>query len=107
MKNRLKFKPNDADELRRDAEEYAKKAGIKVNPDEKIVDGIIMGLLKNKEKHGEAYCPCRVVTRNKEKDDDIICPCVFHKKEIETDGHCKCRLFVGKIEEVKFIRDLK
>ena len=87
------FKPKNSEELIRDAEEYAKKVGIKLNPDKKKRGMIIKGLMNNKEKHGEVYCPCRVVTGNKEKDKDIICPCVFHRGEIELQGHCLCLLF--------------
>lgn len=90
------FKSGSAEELKKDIKEYAQSAGIKVNPDNKRVDEVIHGLLKNKEKHGENYCPCRVVTGNKEKDKEIICPCVFHRGEIELEGHCRCFLFVEK-----------
>ena len=84
----------NAEELKRNSEEYAKKVGIKLNPDEKAVETTIKGLLKNKETKGEIYCPCRVVTGDKEKDKEIICPCVFHRGEIELQKHCKCLLFV-------------
>jgi len=84
----------DEKELLKQSERHAEKAGIHLNPDKKIVEMIIKGLLKNKEKHGEIYCPCRLVTKNKEKDWEIICPCVFHRGEIELQGHCHCNLFV-------------
>jgi len=83
-------------ELKKDAEEYADSVDISLNPNEKIVNGIITGLLKNKDKNGEIYCPCRVVTGDKEKDKKIICPCAFHKKEIKLQGNCHCNLFVKK-----------
>jgi len=73
---------------------YAKENGFKLNPNEKIVDSIIAGLKRNEEKYGERYCPCRKITGDKEIDKKIICPCVYHKEEIEKDGHCHCRLFV-------------
>jgi ferredoxin-thioredoxin reductase catalytic subunit len=82
------------EELKQKSKEYAKKAGIKINPDEKIIAGIIKGLLNNEEKHGGLYCPCRIVSGNKLKDKEIICPCVFHRGEIELQGFCHCRLFV-------------
>jgi len=88
------FKSKNEKELRKDIEKYIRKTGIKVNPNKKIVDTIIKGLLENKKKHGELYCPCRIVTGNKEKDKEIICPCVFHRGEIELQEHCKCFLFV-------------
>jgi|TARA_B100001971_G_C18093034_1_gene484556 ferredoxin-thioredoxin reductase catalytic subunit len=83
-------------ELKIQSDNYAKKTGIKLNPNGKIVDRIINGLLKNKQKYGAIYCPCRVVTGDKEKDKEIICPCIFHKKEIELQGQCLCQLFVKK-----------
>ena len=76
------------------SEEHAKKVGIQVNPDKAIADNIIKGLLRNKEKFGDIYCPCRLRTGNKEKDKEIVCPCVFHRGEIELQGHCHCNLFV-------------
>ena len=76
--------------------QFAEKTGIRLNPDEKIAAGIIKGLLKNKEKHGELYCPCRRVTDSKEEDKKIICPCIYHQEEIRTQGYCHCRLFVKK-----------
>lgn len=81
-------------ELKKKSEDYAKHAGFKLNPDGKTVNFIIKGLLKNKEKYGEIYCPCRIVTGDKEKDRGIICPCIYHKQEIKVMGHCKCNLFV-------------
>jgi ferredoxin-thioredoxin reductase catalytic subunit len=83
----------DEKELTQKSDEYAKSVGIKLNPDKKAVEGVIKGLLFKKKKHGEIYCPCRVVTGDKEKDKEIICPCVFHRGEIELQGHCLCKLF--------------
>jgi ferredoxin-thioredoxin reductase catalytic chain len=73
---------------------YANSVGIKLNPDKKIAEGIAKGLLMNKKKHGEVYCPCRRVSGDKKKDSEIICPCVYHRGEIELQGHCHCNLFV-------------
>ncbi len=85
---------SDADKIKKDSLEHAKKSGIKLNPDNKRVDEVIKGLLAKKAKYGEIYCPCRVVSGNKEKDKEIICPCVYHRGEIELQGHCLCNLFV-------------
>jgi ferredoxin-thioredoxin reductase catalytic subunit len=89
------FKPKKIEKLKRDSEKYAKKVGIKLNPDQKAVETVINGLLKNKKEHGDIYCPCRIVTGNKKKDKEIVCPCVFHRGEIELKGECLCRLFVS------------
>jgi ferredoxin-thioredoxin reductase catalytic chain len=81
-------------DLIKKSKEYADSVGIKLNPNEKIVQGIVKGLLRNKELKGDIYCPCRLVTGNKEKDKEIACPCVFHRGEIELQGKCHCQLFV-------------
>jgi len=77
------------------AKEYAEnEQGLKLNPNEVIVNAIAKGLARNEEKYGAAYCPCRPITGDNETDKKIICPCVYHKDEIEKDGQCHCRLFV-------------
>jgi len=88
------LKGNTKIELKKSAQEYAKSAEINLNPNEKIVDNILKRMLIIKEQKGETYCPCRVVSGNKNKDKEIICPCVFHRGEIELQGHCHCNLFV-------------
>ncbi|MFH1509788.1 MAG: thioredoxin [Candidatus Nealsonbacteria bacterium] len=75
-------------------ENYAKENGFKLNPDKKIVESLMRGLLKNEKKHGKKYCPCRRVVGKPEEDDFKICPCHWHKEEIKKDGHCLCLLFV-------------
>ncbi len=75
---------------------YADSKGFKLNENEKALEFVINGLLRNKKLHGEIYCPCRVVTRNKKEDKKIICPCIYHQGEIELDGKCKCTLFWKK-----------
>ena len=91
MENKIK-------ELRKKLEEYAKENNFKLNSDKKILGFVLKGLLRNKEKNGEIYCPCRMLTGNKEKDKIIICPCIFHKQEIKKMGSCKCSLFFAKNE---------
>jgi len=75
-------------------QEYAEKNGFKLNPDREAVERLIKGLLANEKKYGDRYCPCRRITGNKEEDKPKICPCIWHKEEIERDGHCFCGLFV-------------
>ncbi len=80
--------------LREKLGNYTKENNFKLNSNQEIVRTILTGLLKNKDKKGELYCPCRITTGNKEKDKDIVCPCIFHKQEIQKTGYCKCNLFV-------------
>ncbi len=84
------------DDLIKKYQEYALLNGFKLNPNVKVVESIIKGLLAREEKFGARYCPCRRVTGDKEEDKKIICPCIYHKEEIEKDGKCFCGLFVKK-----------
>ena len=94
MEEKMKKQEKEIEELRQKSEEYASSQGFRLNPDEKIVNFIIKGLLKNKEEKGELYCPCRRVSGNKEEDIKIICPCIYHLTEIKENGKCHCGLFV-------------
>lgn len=80
--------------LKKEYEDYAKENGFKVNPNIQIAEGIIRALLMKEESFGARYCPCRKMTGDIEEDKKIICPCIYHKEEIEKDGHCHCNLFV-------------
>ena len=75
-------------------EQYARENGFRLNPNRQVVEGIVRILLEKEKTLGFKYCPCRRVTGDKEEDKKIVCPCYYHKKEIEEQGHCLCRLFV-------------
>ena len=77
-----------------DYEIYAKKNGFKLNPNKKIVEVTIKGLLMNEKKYNQRYCPCRKVNGIPKEDKKIICPCIYHKDEIKNQGYCYCLLFV-------------
>ncbi len=87
------------EKLFKEYQDYAKKNGICLNPDRKITESLIKGLIERERKYGERYCPCRRVTGNRKKDKKIICPCVYYKKEIEEQGYCHCFLFVSPTPE--------
>jgi ferredoxin-thioredoxin reductase catalytic chain len=86
------------EEARTRAKVYAKDKGFILNVDEKQLEAVLRGLARNKERFGEAYCPCRLRSGDPEKDRIIICPCIYHEKEIEEQGTCHCRLFFKKGE---------
>jgi len=77
-----------------DYEKYAEQNGFRLNPDRKVVENLVRGLLLNEKKYGKRYCPCRRITGVEEEDKEKICPCVWHKEEIMKMGHCHCNLFV-------------
>ena len=74
---------------------HAAESPCRLNPDPKIVEALLNGLVRRKEKFGDYYCPCRVVTGNPETDGANICPCETHEDEIARTGKCHCGLFVG------------
>jgi len=88
MNNKGKIK-----EIIEDYKKYAEKSGFKLNPNQAIVENLVKGLLKNEEKYGVRYCPCRRITGNLKEDQPKICPCKWHKEEIKKNGRCYCGLF--------------
>lgn len=82
------------DEVLKLYQEHAQKNGFQLNPDKKVVERIINGLLVNEKKTGKRYCPCRRQSGDPKEDAKIICPCVYHKDEIARDGRCYCGLFM-------------
>lgn len=84
-----KVEKERSDLIKNWAETYAKANGFKLNPEEKVVDMVVNGLIMKEEKFGKKYCPCRL-----ENVPENVCPCVYHKDEVEKDGQCHCMLFV-------------
>ena len=81
-------------DLLKNLAEYAQKNGFRLNPNEKIAEGVARALLIREKSFGEKYCPCRKMANDKKADKKIIFPCGYHLKELEKNGHCYCNLFV-------------
>jgi len=79
---------------------YAEKNYIELNPHKPTLIRELDGLIRNLNKYGYLYCPCRL----KELVGDLFidkrnsCPCVYHKKELKIYGFCKCELFINPLE---------
>ena len=71
--------------------QYALFNKIELSSKKSLVKLIIKGLNNNKEKHGEYYCPCRVV-----RTEQTVCPCTSCLKDVEENGSCHCNLFVKR-----------
>ena len=82
------------EEIIKNYSEYSQTNGFRLNPNRKIVERIINGLLENEKKKGKRYCPCRILIGNQEEDSKKICPCAYHKEEIAKKGICYCGLFL-------------
>lgn len=74
---------------------FAEGKPFSLNPDEKVVRGVIKGLLKREATTGMATCPCRLAPKDPEKAREIVCPCILHEEEIREQGACHCHLFVA------------
>jgi ferredoxin-thioredoxin reductase catalytic subunit len=72
---------------------YAREKGLALNTDDRQFRAVVRGLVRNRLRHGERYCPCRIRSGDPERDRLIICPCTYHAEEIESEGHCHCNLF--------------
>lgn len=62
--------------------EVFEKYGMKVNPDEKAVETVLLGL----ERTG-GFCPCVPKSNH---NIDTICPC----KEMREEHKCRCGLYI-------------
>lgn len=89
----------EVEAIRRWAEEYAREHGFTLNPNKKQLYTVLRGLVRNRAKQGEQYCPCRLRTGDKAKDRIIICPCIYHQDEVTHSGHCHCNLFFEQNKE--------
>ncbi len=76
-----------AEPIRKRLEKYLVGKNFYFNPQQEVVDAVLVAMAKRKVQYGEEYCPCRRVTGDKIKDAAIICPCVYHEKELDEDGH--------------------
>lgn len=81
-------------ELKKRIYRVAQKRGYEVM--ESNLDTVINGLLKQFEKYGGYYCPCRVVPKSEKERKKIACPCIYLDEEIAANGICHCRLYKQK-----------
>lgn len=81
---------------------YAARHEIELNPHEPTLLREVDGLLENLQRFGSLICPCRMrdITGDLVRDKKISCPCAYHKREIESDGYCKCELFVTPLSDM-------
>lgn len=89
------------EELRKGFEMFTKGKEFMLNPDKKFVDMLLDGIIRNREKYGLGYCPCRVLSGDKKKDLELVCPCNFfvHSTWVDPkDGRsrCWCGLFIKR-----------
>jgi ferredoxin-thioredoxin reductase catalytic subunit len=74
---------------------YARRSPYVLNPHPDVVEGVLMGLARNRLRYGRFYCPCREVTGDPAEDRINICPCRTHRQDIAQGGSCECGLFMS------------
>lgn len=71
---------------------YASHRGLELTDK---ADRLIERLLKQKEKYGHMFCPCRTPPEEGEHIENNVCPCKWHMDEVREDGRCLCGMFKG------------
>ena len=82
-------------------EGFAKKHGYVRNPNDRAYISVIAKLLRNIDRYGHPFCPCRPLKRVEpttpeklyEANRDKVCPCIYVHSDIKERGHCLCGLF--------------
>jgi ferredoxin-thioredoxin reductase catalytic subunit len=74
----------------------AHKQGWLLNPDKDFYDTLVEGLMKNYNRYGYFFCPCRDAEARYELDKPAICPCIWSKPDIAEFGHCYCALYLSR-----------
>jgi ferredoxin-thioredoxin reductase catalytic subunit len=70
--------------------------GYFFSTDRPWVEGLLQGLLANKERYGYMCCPCRLASGDRKADADIICPCAYRQADLAQYGSCYCNLYVSQ-----------
>jgi len=75
-----------------------KSKGWVYNPQAEVVEGVQMGLARNKMMYNKLFCPCFMVEEvdgKAQSVDNRTCPCTpAIEKEIPETGSCHCGIFV-------------
>jgi len=81
------------DEVRK-IRETAAKGGYGLHSDGEFVEGLVEGILVNRDRYGYDSCPCRLATGDAATDLPIVCPCDFRDEDLADYDACYCALFV-------------
>lgn len=97
-----------AEEVLYTIRKWAGEVGYQVTPDQRQLNALVKGLVKNSTKYGEPLCPCmpKEITGDPVRDAPIACPCVYVDADIQVQGACKCKLFVSNEYHAEMERSL-
>ena len=97
----------ELDKTRKFTDKVVKNFGWVYHPEFDVVEGVQLGLARNKMMYGKRFCPCFMVEEvdGKFKSvDDRVCPCKpAIEREIPEEGKCHCGIFCTPeyVEEYK------
>lgn len=78
--------------LLNELKEVGTRAGYALNPESERLEKVVGLMTENLVLAGKRFCPCKQ-SHPLDPAKDVACPCPEWKSEIETEGHCFCRLF--------------
>jgi len=90
-------------------EKYGKDHGFKRNPNNKAFFRLLYKLLRNIDKYGQPFCPCRPLNKSNpakilDLNRDKICPCIYAEREVREKGHCLCGLFWSEKKVSEYVQ---
>lgn len=71
----------------------AEENNWKLNDDKERVKKVVGLMTDNYSRYNEYYCPCKQRSDIPQKGIDVICPCPDINMEVDSKGHCFCKLF--------------
>ena len=86
----------EAEDLYQELKKYADEDDYILQPDEDILEDLLIGLIENEKRYGYRACPCRLASGVLADDMDIICPCDYRIPDIDEFGCCYCTLYVNE-----------
>jgi len=82
--------------LYQELKKLADEDGYTLQPDQEILEDLLIGLVENEKRYGYRSCPCRLASGILAEDMDIICPCDYRAPDLDEYGCCYCTLYVNE-----------
>jgi ferredoxin-thioredoxin reductase catalytic chain len=86
----------EEEKLYQELKKLVDEDGYILQPDEDILEDLLIGLIENEKRYGFRSCPCRLASGILVNDMDIICPCDYRDPDLEKYGCCYCTLYVNE-----------
>lgn len=86
----------ETEKLYQELKKLADEDGYTLQPDNEILEDLLIGLVENEKRYGYRACPCRLASGTLADDMDIICPCDYRDPDLGEYGSCYCTLYVNE-----------